>query len=92
MTTETFNTVIRTVCQDFSASISSGHRTVFHNRQVGGAANSQHMGWRCVDLVLDNWGLKDEAIVWLRKMGFFVLDEVTAKNHLHVDDRFNADL
>jgi len=92
MIIDNFNTVIRIFCKDFQASISSGHRSVLHNRQVGGAADSQHLGWRAVDLVLDNWGQKDEAIEWLRRVGFFVIDEVTSKNHLHVDDRFNADI
>lgn len=89
MTIDTFNSVIRTFCKLFNASVSSGHRTVKHNTAVGGAANSQHLGWKCIDLVLDDWSNKNSAIKWLQQVGLFVLDE---GDHLHTDDRFNVDL
>jgi len=92
MTIEQFHTVVQIFCVQFSASVSSAHRTIDHNRVVGGAANSQHMGWKCVDLVLDNWGRKDEAMMWLKNLNLFVLDEVASGGHLHCDDRGNAEL
>jgi hypothetical protein len=57
---------------------------------VGGAKNSQHLGWRAVDIVLDDWSPKEVVVDLLRERGLFVLDEVATKNHLHVDDRHNA--
>lgn len=90
MTRADFTFTIQLFCQLFDASISSTHRTTEHNRRVGGAANSQHLGWKAADVVLDDWGRKHEAIGWLEKVGFFVLDEVASANHLHVDDRYSA--
>jgi hypothetical protein len=92
MTIADFNTIIRLFSKQFNASISSAHRTAKHNMVVGGVSDSQHLGWKCVDIVLDEWVRKNEAMVWLTKAGLYVFDEVTSKNHLHVDDRNNVDI
>lgn len=85
-----FYTTIITFCRVYDGSISSMHRTAKHNDKVGGAPNSQHLGFKAADLVCDSWANKDKIIAELRKVGFFVLDEVASKNHLHIDDRYNA--
>lgn len=89
MTSDNFHLTMRVFCKLFDASISSAHRTVKHNTAVGGAANSQHLGWKACDLVLDDPMLKNELISRLKKMGFFVLDE---SDHVHTDDRNNVEL
>jgi uncharacterized protein YcbK (DUF882 family) len=90
MTTLEFNTVIGTLCRMYDGSITSTHRTIDHNRVVGGAPDSQHLEWKAVDVVLDNWRVKDTVILYAKQLGLFVLDETASKNHLHIDDRFNA--
>ena len=89
MTADNFHTTMRVCCKLFDASISSTHRTVKHNGAVGGAANSQHLGWKAVDLVLDDPMLKNEVVARLKKLGFFVLDE---SDHIHCDDRHGVEL
>lgn len=90
MSENTFYQAIISICEQYGGSISSMHRTVAHNRRVGGAPNSQHLGYRAADIVLDDWQRKNECITELRQMGLWVLDEVASKNHLHVDDRNNS--
>ena len=87
-----FSTTVNIFCKLFNASESSRHRTTDHNRAVGGVSDSQHLGFKAVDLILDDWSVKDNAINWLKHMGLFVLDETPLKHHLHVDDRFNTQL
>lgn len=74
----------------FEGSVTSGHRTLQRNRAVGGAADSQHLGYRAADIVLDNWMEKDALIAEAKKAGLAVFDEVATKNHVHIDDRFTA--
>jgi hypothetical protein len=90
MRQEEFLTCVIQVCEQYSGSVTSWHRSREHNRRVGGASNSQHLGWRAVDIVLEDWTCKRVVIEKLEGWGLFVLDEVTKKNHLHVDDRHNA--
>lgn len=87
MNTSEFHSVIDRACRRFAGSVTSGHRTAKHNSIVVGAPNSQHLGFRAVDIVLDDWRNKEMFILWLRERGLFVLDEVDTKNHVHVDDR-----
>jgi len=89
MTIENFQREIKFILGKFNGSETSGHRTLDHNRHVGGAKDSQHLGWKAVDIVLDDWKDKDDAIFAAKVAGLFVLDEVATKNHLHLDDRFD---
>lgn len=90
MTETIFQVAINEFCYYFQASETSGHRTEARNKEVGGAPRSHHLGWKCRDVVLDDWTRKHEAIDWLRAKGLYVFDETKTKNHLHVDDRHNA--
>lgn len=92
MDTTTFNTAIRVLCKLHRGSVSSTHRTIDHNRAVGGAPDSQHLTWRAADIVLDDWALKNELIMTARALGFWVLDETQRLNHVHIDDRYDAQL
>lgn len=90
MTVEEFNLHVRIACSRFTASITSGHRTLARNVQVGGAPNSQHLGFKAADLVMDDWNQKKECITFLTNCGLRVIDEVQTKNHLHIDDKNNS--
>lgn len=92
MYTTTFHMMIDTFCNAYDASVTSGHRTMARNLLVGGATNSQHLRYKAVDVVLDDWSRKDAAIDWLQRIGLFIIDEVATKNHLHIDDRNNVEL
>lgn len=85
-----FYGTVRGLCTLHRGSISSYHRTVDHNRAVGGATDSQHLGWKAADIVLDDLAEKDKFIENAKIMGLFALDETATKNHVHLDDRFNA--
>lgn len=85
-----FYGTVRGLCALHGGSISSYHRTVDHNRAVGGTPDSQHLGWKAADVVLDNPAEKDKFIENCKTMGLFTLDETSTKNHIHVDDRYNA--
>lgn len=61
-------------------SITSGHRTIDHNKKVGGAKHSHHLtkcGAR--DVVVDN---KFKAVSYFLENGYRVLQY---KKHLHID-------
>lgn len=91
MTLEDFWQTINRACDTFHASVTSGHRSKARNARVGGAANSQHLGYKAVDIVLDDWNEKNPCIDMLAAHGLYVLDEVATKNHLHIDDRNDSD-
>ena len=90
MLTDQFNFMIAIMCHAFSASVSSTHRTIDHNRAVGGASDSQHLDWTAADLVLDNNADAPAMVAELKDLGLFAIDETATKNHVHIDDRFNA--
>lgn len=76
------------LCKTYSGSISSWHRSVHHNKRVGGATNSQHLGWKAADLVLDNHKEQVAEVIEICKArGLWTLDE---GDHIHIDDRYNA--
>lgn len=90
MTEYQFIQIVNDVCRNFGGSVSSMHRTRKHNTAVKGANNSQHLGYKAADLILDNWDYKDKVIRFFQERELWVLDEVATKNHIHVDDRNNA--
>jgi len=92
MTNELFNTVINICCETFNVSETSRHRTAAHNQAVGGVPHSKHLGYKAVDLVPDDWRVKEEIMIWLRRMKLVVLDEQATKGCIHVDDRNDATL
>jgi len=88
MTEYGFQQFMFDLCRNYSGSISSTHRTVKHNAAVGGASNSQHLGWKAADLVLDDYARdKAEVIRICADLGLWTLDE---GDHIHIDDRYNA--
>ncbi len=90
MTVDQFNAVCREACEQFGGSETSGHRTPQHNGAVGGAPDSQHLGWKCKDIVLDDSNNFDLFAAFLKSRGFWVEPKTQAKDHIHVDDRFAA--
>ena len=90
MTREQFQEIVVSACSWFSMSETSGHRTVKRNKKVGGAPASQHLGWKCVDLVPDDLSRMPEVKAWLEDRGLYVEPLAQAKHHIHTDDRFNA--
>lgn len=68
----------------FSGVLVNWYRDAAHNQRVGGELDSQHRYGTAVDIQLDDWSHKTAAIVALKQRGFFVVDEVATKNHLHV--------
>lgn len=90
MTIGEFWREISYLCKLHGGSVTSGHRTIDRNRQVGGAADSQHLGYKAADIVLDDWTHKDDLILNAKLAGLWVLDEVVTKNHVHVDERHNV--
>lgn len=90
MTVSQFWWLVNHLSDLYVGSVTSAHRTVAHNREVGGAADSKHLGFRAVDIVCDNWSVKDRLIGTARDFGLFAIDEVDSKNHVHLDDRFSG--
>lgn len=90
MTEVYFYKVLLYACERYSGSISSMHRTVKHNKKVGGADNSQHLGYKAADFIADDWSKKGEIVSYFHSFGLYVYDEVVSDNHLHVDDRMNS--
>lgn len=88
MSENTFYQYMIYLCEKYNGSISSMHRTISHNAKVGGAVNSQHLGYKAADLVCDSWDKKDEIILEIKRKGLFILDE---QDHLHIDDRYNSE-
>lgn len=68
--------------------INSGYRCEKHNKEVGGAKNSQHLYGDAVDIRIQGGADYDEVAKWLR-------DEILtdwgglgiAKNYIHIDLR-----
>ena len=87
MDIETFNTIVREVCEKYKGSETSGHRTALRNKAVGGAPKSQHLGWKCRDIVLDNPADLVVCKAYLEASGLWVEPLKQAKDHIHVDDR-----
>jgi uncharacterized protein YcbK (DUF882 family) len=92
MTVSTFNILVQLACITYNASVSSTHRTIDHNRTVGGASHSQHLGWKAADLVLTDNTRAQALVDACKALGLFAIDETARKNHVHIDDRFNANL
>lgn len=67
--------------------ITSGYRTVSHNKKVGGASNSQHLYGKAVDIVVNGMSPKTLAnhaeMVGFKGIGIY-------KTFVHVDVRKNV--
>lgn len=87
MTEYAFHQFMFDLCRTYNGSISSSHRTKEHNERVGGATNSQHLGFKAADLILDDKKHKVKVLQICKDAGLWTLDE---GDHLHVDDRYNA--
>lgn len=61
--------------------MSSGGRTVAHNRSVGGAPRSYHLLWLAVDVVYDEMPPEDDARETARQLGIHLIRE-TDHDHL----------
>lgn len=85
-----FQLFVKQACDLFSMSETSGHRTVKRNKVVGGAPSSQHLTWKAKDLVPDELLRMAEIKLWFESKGLYVEPLDQAKDHIHVDDRFNA--
>ncbi len=85
-----FWTFVFGVCNRFNGSITSARRTVKHNAAVGGAAQSQHLGWKAADIVWDNPIERPLAEAEFKAAGFWVESAHDAPDHTHVDDRYDA--
>ncbi len=81
LTPEAFRILAWAYCLTFSASETSGYRTVEHNRAVGGVDGSPHTHGLGVDVVYDGSRPGDEADAWLAERQLRRLDE---GDHDHV--------
>lgn len=79
----TFENKIRTLAIKYPISITSWGRSEKHNRMVGGAANSKHLVWLAVDVVLDDSGEAADFIRDAKILGLWTLDE---GDHIHVQE------
>lgn len=86
----TFWLTVFAVCKRFGGSITSAHRTPRHNAAVGGAPNSQHLGYKAADIVWDHPTDRTLAEAEFRAAGFWLEPIADAPNHTHVDDRNDA--
>lgn len=69
MTPQAFRQVALDYCLVFSASETSGMRTIEHNRAVGGKLGGPHPAGVAVDVTYDGSRPGDEADRWLRARG-----------------------
>jgi len=65
----------------FSASQTSGVRTIDHNRDVGGVVNSAHLHGLAADMTYDGAPPGPEADAWLRARG---LKRIREADHDHL--------
>jgi len=84
MQPEEFRTHAFDYCLAFSASETSGFRTIEHNRQVGGVAGSPHVAGVAVDVKYDGARPGPEADTWLRSRGLMRVEE---SDHDHLQPR-----
>lgn len=68
-------------CLAFSASETSGYRTVDHNHDVGGTPGSPHVAGVAVDVVYDGGRPGPEADAWLKERG---LRRISEADHDHI--------
>lgn len=69
MTPQELRQVALDYCLVFTASESSGYRTIEHNRAVGGTTGGPHIAGVAVDVVYDGSRPGPEADRWLRARG-----------------------
>lgn len=69
------------LCFKFHGSVSSWGRTVKHNKDVGGVADSYHLIWMGVDVVLDEMVENKSFEVDAKKFG---LDAILEGDHYHL--------
>src|SRR4051812_49038468 len=64
----------------YDISVTSWGRTAKRNRMVGGVANSRHLEWCAVDIVLDDNTKRGEVSIAAKALGLEVIAE---DDHLH---------
>lgn len=75
MQPEEFRTHAFDYCLAFSASETSGFRTVSHNQAVGGVPGSPHVAGVGVDVIYDGARPGPEADAWLKTRGLRRIEE-----------------
>ncbi len=68
--------------------INSGYRCPAHNREVGGAPNSQHLHGRAADIACHDAGMRYALLVAAPLFGMTGIG--VAKTFVHVDNRRGA--
>lgn len=84
----TFRAHVLDYCLVFSASETSGFRTVQHNRGVGGVTGGPHIAGVGIDVTYDGARPGDEADRWLRARGLRRFPEAD-HDHLQPSDWIN---
>ena len=84
MTTLTFCSYILTIAIRVPMSVTSWGRSEKRNKAVGGAAQSRHLIWQAVDIVLDKKADKSKLYIECDRFGLRVLDE---KDHYHIQTK-----
>ena len=67
--------------------ITSGYRCPVHNRNLGGASNSQHLKGTAVDILIPEGMTVDKMAEIADKIGFNGIGKYYKDNFLHVDVR-----
>jgi len=76
-----FIEVVVFLCCKYSGSVSSWGRTQKHNDDVGGVANSYHLIWMGVDVVLDEMVKNDSFEADAKRLG---VDPILEGDHYHL--------
>lgn len=66
--------------------VTSGYRTVEHNREVGGSPKSQHLLGKAADIVVDGM-TSAQVAAFARDIGFTGIGVYPKRGHCHVDVR-----
>jgi uncharacterized surface protein with fasciclin (FAS1) repeats len=80
----TFATNVLAIAKRYAMSVTSWGRTEAHNKAVGGVADSQHLKWLAVDVVLDAGVNHTEFVNAVEESGLMPIDEGT---HVHIQAR-----
>lgn len=85
MTKVDFRAIVDKFLAAIPASEESGSRTIEHNRNVGGSADSAHVHGLAVDLILDTTVGLEAAMYMAKRLGFNGIEWDERNRHLHLD-------